>query len=196
MCHPALHKFLMRLSTRCPRQPSCRACLAADRAGVRNMLLLKRHAAARHAGFFLDLLLAGLIAAPHGLDKAGVSQRGSTSSHPGWLRGVGMLPRGLPAPSRSRLFWMSSSSAGMVFSEILELDDSLFAGVAAYENALTLCDIARVRLPDGAECPSSRTRRTSSPGLLSDRSIFARIPAALTCLVQLGCLLLDAFLVG
>ena len=35
------------------------------------MLLLKRHAAARHAGFFLDLLLTGLIAAPHGLDKAG-----------------------------------------------------------------------------------------------------------------------------
>ena len=43
---------------------------AADGAYVADMLLLKGHAARRHTGHFLDLLLAGEVAAPHGLDVA------------------------------------------------------------------------------------------------------------------------------
>ena len=46
--------------------------LAADRADVIEVLLLERHAAGRHAAFFLHLKLALEFAAPHRLDEAAV----------------------------------------------------------------------------------------------------------------------------
>ena len=43
---------------------------AADGACVAQLLLLEGHAAARNTGQLLHLQLAGLVAAPHGLDEA------------------------------------------------------------------------------------------------------------------------------
>ena len=50
--------------------------LPQTRTSICDVLLLERHAATQHTGLFLDsLLLAGEVAAPHGLDKAGVLSR-------------------------------------------------------------------------------------------------------------------------
>ena len=46
--------------------------LTAAGAHITELLLLKGHAAAGKSGLFLHLHLAGQIAAPHGLDVAGV----------------------------------------------------------------------------------------------------------------------------
>ena len=105
------------------------------------MLLLKRHAAARHAGFFLDLLLTGLIAAPHGLDKAGVfSEDGLHLIQAGC--GVGMCLAVCQRLFVEALLDVVEQSRNGLF-EILELDNGLFTGVAADEDALTLGDVAR-----------------------------------------------------
>ena len=66
---------------------------AAADAGVRHRFLLKRHATAGHAGFFLELQLAGEIAAPHRADVAAFFQilqcggNGGTAD----LKGTGKL---------------------------------------------------------------------------------------------------------
>ena len=79
--------------------------------------------------------------------------------------------------------------------EILELNNGLFAGVAANQYALTLSDIARTNL---------QTKRNALHlvlGKLPTRGIVAQVDLGTDArcfdlLVQLGCLLLDAFLVS
>ena len=64
--------------------------------------------------------------------------------------------------------------------EILELNNGLFAGVAANQYALTSADIARTNLQTKRNAFISYSANFQ-PGVLSLRSILARMPAALTC---------------
>ena len=100
--------------------------LAADRTGICDVLLLERHAAARHTGLFLDLLLAGEVAAPHGLDKAGVLSKDGLHLVKR-LCGIGMRLAVCERLLIQRLLDILQQCRNGLF-EILELNNGLFAG--------------------------------------------------------------------
>ena len=108
------------------------------------MLLLKRHAAAGHTGLLLDLLLAGAVAAPHGLDKADMLLENLLHLVQA-SRGIGVLLAVLERLLIQRLLnVLQQRRDGR--NQIFELDHSLFAGIAANQHALTLLDVTRTDL--------------------------------------------------
>ena len=113
--------------------------LAAAGADIAQVLLLEGHAAAGQADFFLHLHLAGQVAAPHGLDVAGVGLGQLLDllhggGCPGALLAVGegtlvqVLAQGLQLGGNGGL-------------QLVQAHEHLLAGVAAHQHALVLFQI-------------------------------------------------------
>ena len=108
------------------------------------MLLLKRDAAAGHAGLVLHLELAGEVAAPHGLDEAtvfllqllGLGQR---------VRGIGVLVEvALGLVEQALLHGLEQ--LGDARLQLVERDGDLLAVVAADGDAVAGLDVLRADL--------------------------------------------------
>ena len=117
---------------------------AADGADVADLLLLKGHAAAGQARFFLHLQLAVEVAAPHGLDVAGIG--GGQGLH--FVHGLGG-PGALFAVFEGALVQIAGQvgkQGGDSGGQVVQADEGLFAGVAADQDALVLFQVLGAQL--------------------------------------------------
>ena len=156
------------------------------------MFLLKRHAAAGQADFFLHLHLAGKVAAPHGLDVAGVCL--GQLLH---LVHGGGSPGALLAVGKSTLVQVLAQGLQLCGDRSLQLvqrDEDFFAGIAAHQHALVLFQIL------GADLQTQRHALHLPLGELPARGIVAVVQLHAGILAdllgQLGSLLGNAGLVG
>ena len=114
--------------------------LAAAYAGICEVLLLKRNAAALYtACFVLELILAGGISAPHCFDEARVVLRGVDEFLVG-SRDKGLF-LGILRGAVVHILVDSLEQVFNVIAQTLERNKCLFSGVAAYYHALVLLDV-------------------------------------------------------
>ena len=142
ICLAPVHHLLRRLS-------------AAD-AGLAQVLLLEGHAAGCRRGVFLDLVLAGLVAAPHGFHEARLVDDRVLNSRNRSLRRCGRPVCSCPLQHivLHRLQQLLTFAA-----QLFEGRRVLFSGIAAADDGLAVLDILRSASRSAAECRASPAQR-------------------------------------
>ena len=138
------------------------------------LLLLERHAAGGHAGHFLELLLAGLVAAPHRLDKAGCARWQSRLISSRVRRVIG---RALAVFQRTadtcRRAPPAAARRPCVF-QLVQRDKGLFPVVAAHQHALVLLDVLRADLQAQRNALHLVLGKLPAGGVVGDRPCLTR----------------------